>query len=45
MVQQSFVLESAIVVILGVLAGAVFGLILAYSLMTSDNFTEGLAVK
>jgi putative ABC transport system permease protein len=29
------------VVILGVLAGAVFGLILAYSLMTSDNFTEG----
>ncbi len=41
MVQQSFVLESAIVVILGVLAGAVFGLILAYSLMTSDNFTEG----
>jgi putative ABC transport system permease protein len=41
MVQQSFVLESAIVVVLGVLAGAVFGLILAYSLMTSDNFTEG----
>ena len=40
-VQQFFVLESAIVVVLGVLAGAVFGLILSYSLMTSDNFTEG----
>lgn len=41
MVQQAFVIESAIVVILGVLAGAVFGLILGYSLMTSDDFTEG----
>lgn len=40
-VQQAFVLESTIIVILGVLAGAVFGLILAYSLMTSDDFTEG----
>ncbi|MBA3276478.1 MAG: FtsX-like permease family protein, partial [Chloroflexia bacterium] len=41
MVQQAFVIESAIVVILGVLAGATFGLILGYSLMTSDDFTEG----
>ena len=41
MVQQAFVIESAIVVILGVLAGAVFGLILSYSLMTSEDFTEG----
>jgi putative ABC transport system permease protein len=40
-VQQAFVLESTIIVILGVLAGAVFGLILAYTLMTSDSFTEG----
>jgi len=41
MVQSAFVLESAIVVVLGVLAGAVFGLILAYVLMTSEAFTEG----
>lgn len=41
MVSQAFVIESAIIVILGVLAGAVFGLILAYSLMTSDEFTGG----
>ena len=41
MVQSAFVLESAIVVMLGVLAGAVFGLILSYSLMTSEAFTEG----
>ncbi len=40
-VQQAFVLESTIIVILGVLAGAVFGLILAYTLMTSESFTEG----
>jgi putative ABC transport system permease protein len=40
-VSQAFVIESAIIVILGVLAGAVFGLILAYTLMTSDDFTSG----
>ena len=41
MVQSAFVIESAIVVVLGALAGAVFGLILSYTLMTSDDFTEG----
>jgi len=41
MVQNAFVLESAIVVVLGVLAGAGFGLILSYILMTSEAFTEG----
>ncbi|HEV2067717.1 MAG TPA: FtsX-like permease family protein [Thermomicrobiales bacterium] len=40
-VAQAFVIESAIIVILGVLAGAVFGLTLAYQLMTSEDFTEG----
>jgi putative ABC transport system permease protein len=40
-VSQAFVIESAIVVVLGVIAGAVFGLILAYILMTSEDFTEG----
>ncbi len=40
-VQKAFVLESAIIVVVGVLAGAIFGLILAYNLMTSDDFTEG----
>ena len=40
-VSQAFVIESAIIVILGVLAGAIFGLILAYTLMTSDDFTSG----
>jgi putative ABC transport system permease protein len=41
MVQSAFVIESGIVVILGVLAGSVFGLLLSYLLMTSDEFTEG----
>ncbi|MDQ3442408.1 MAG: ABC transporter permease [Chloroflexota bacterium] len=41
MVQSVFVIESGIVVILGVLAGTVFGLMLSYLLMTSDDFTEG----
>ena len=40
-VSQAFVIESAIIVILGVVAGSVFGLILAYQLMTSEDFTEG----
>ncbi len=44
MVSQAFVIESAIVVILGVVSGAVFGLILAYSLMTSDDFTGGASI-
>lgn len=41
MIAQAFVMESAIVVILGVLTGAVFGLILAYNLMTGSFFTDG----
>jgi len=41
MVQRAFVIESGIVVVLGVLAGAVFGLLLSYNLMTSEDFTEG----
>ncbi|MBA2469140.1 MAG: ABC transporter permease [Chloroflexia bacterium] len=41
MVQSAFVIESGIVVILGVVAGTVFGLLLSYLLMTSDEFTEG----
>lgn len=41
MVQNAFVIESAIVVVVGALAGAFFGLILGYMLMTSDEFTEG----
>jgi putative ABC transport system permease protein len=43
-VAQAFVIESAIVVILGVLSGAVLGLILAYQLMTSDDFTDGVSI-
>jgi putative ABC transport system permease protein len=45
LVAQSFVFESAIVVILGVLSGAVLGLILAWELMSSDDFTEGASVE
>jgi len=41
MVQSAFVVESGIVVILGVLSGTVFGLMLSYLLMTSEEFTEG----
>lgn len=41
MISQAFVVESAVVVILGVLSGAIFGLILSYNLMTSDSFTDG----
>lgn len=45
LVAQSFVIESAIVVILGVASGAILGLILAWQLMTSENFTEGATVS
>ncbi|MGI8403444.1 MAG: ABC transporter permease, partial [Thermomicrobiales bacterium] len=41
MISQAFVMESAIVVILGVVSGAVFGLILSYNLMTGTFFTDG----
>jgi putative ABC transport system permease protein len=45
LVANAFVIESAIVVILGVLSGAFFGLILAWQLMTSDDFTEGASMS
>jgi len=41
MISQAFVMEAAIVVILGVVSGAVFGLILSYNLMTGTFFTDG----
>ena len=41
MVQTAFVIESGIVVILGVIAGGGLGLALSYLLMTSDDFTDG----
>ncbi len=41
MIQSAFVIESGIVVVLGVLAGGIFGLWLSYLLMTSDDFTNG----
>jgi putative ABC transport system permease protein len=44
-VAQAFVIESGIVVILGILSGAVLGLILAYELMTSEDFTEGAEIN
>jgi putative ABC transport system permease protein len=45
LVANAFVIESAIVVILGVVSGAFFGLILAWQLMTSDDFTEGASMS
>jgi putative ABC transport system permease protein len=45
LVANAFVIESAIVVILGVVSGAFFGLILAWELMTSDDFTEGASMS
>ncbi|CAN5643915.1 hypothetical protein BH23CHL3_BH23CHL3_08580 [soil metagenome] len=41
-VARAFVIESAVIVILGVLAGGITGLILSYTLITSDDFSEGL---
>lgn len=41
MVAQAFVIESGVIVVLGVVSGAVLGLILAWELMTSDSFTDG----
>src|SRR5665811_1517204 len=41
MVARAFVIESAVIVILGVLAGGITGLILSYTLITSDEFTQG----
>ena len=39
-VARAFVLESAMTVILGVLAGGITGLILSYSLVTGDEFSQ-----
>lgn len=41
-VARAFVLESAMTVILGVLAGGITGLILSYSIITSDDFSQGV---
>ncbi len=41
-VARAFVIESAVIVILGVLAGGVTGLILSYTLIKSDDFSAGL---
>lgn len=43
-VSRFFVTESAIVVILGVLSGMIMGLILAWQLLTSDDFTQGTKI-
>ena len=43
-VAQAFVIEMGMIVILGILSGAVFGLILSYLLMTSESFTEGAEI-
>jgi len=43
-IASAFVIESAIVVVLGAFAGAITGLILAWELMTSDEFTEGVSI-
>ena len=40
-VSLAFVLESAVIVILGVLSGAIFGLILARNVIASSFFTDG----
>jgi putative ABC transport system permease protein len=44
-VAQAFVIESAIVVILGVVSGAVLGLLLSWNLMTSEDFTDGAEIS
>lgn len=43
-VARAFVLESAFIVVLGVLAGAVFGLITGYNVAGSDELTSGGSV-
>ncbi len=45
LVAQSFLIESAVIVLLGVLSGAVLGLALAYNLLNSDAFTQGAEVS
>ena len=44
-IAQAFVIESAIVVILGAVSGAITGLILSWTLMTSDEFSEGMDIQ
>jgi ABC-type antimicrobial peptide transport system permease subunit len=43
-VAQAFVIEMGIIVTLGILSGAVLGLILSYILMTSESFTDGAEI-
>jgi len=43
MVATSFLLESLVVAILGLLSGTVMAVILSYNLITSDEFSEGAA--
>jgi putative ABC transport system permease protein len=43
-ISRAFVIESAVIVILGVLAGGITGLILSWTLMTSDQFTSGAKI-
>ncbi|HVL23657.1 MAG TPA: FtsX-like permease family protein [Thermomicrobiales bacterium] len=43
-ISRAFVIESAVIVIIGVLAGAIFGLILSWMLVTSDQFSSGTQV-
>ena len=45
LVARSFLIESAVIVLLGVLSGAALGLALAYLLLTSDSFTQGAEVS
>ncbi|MDQ4100067.1 MAG: ABC transporter permease, partial [Chloroflexota bacterium] len=44
-VALSFLIESAVIVLLGVLSGAVLGLSLAYLLLNSESFTQGAEVN
>jgi putative ABC transport system permease protein len=43
-ISRAFVIESAVIVILGVLAGGITGLILSWTLMTSEQFTSGAEI-
>jgi putative ABC transport system permease protein len=44
-IAQAFVIELAIVVVLGTLSGAITGLILSWVLLTSDEFSQGVDIQ
>ena len=44
MISRAFVIESAVIVIIGVLAGGVTGLILSWTLMTGEEFSGGAEI-